>query len=122
MPSVNFAQIINESAPVGSSKVYPGTPYLTVSVPEGCSFPYSAVFVQSDGKTPIPNGSLLTLTLTLTDAKTGRLINGRQGVTVLNANGGVLDVSSNPATGNFSWVPLPADNPISEANPNIPNG
>lgn len=86
--------------------------YQQITTPEGSSFKYSGNLVQDDGKTPIPNGSLLTLTLTITDANTGSIINSRNKTNVLNANGVTVDVTSNPATGLLTWKASPADNPV----------
>lgn len=55
---------------------------------------YNAVLLDENDATVAP-AQLSSLTLTLTDRATGAVINSRAGVSVLNANGGTLDISGN---------------------------
>lgn len=86
-------------------------------VPEGSSFYYTGTLVQGNGQ-PIPNGSLVTLKLTINDESTGAIVNGRNATNVLNLNG----VTVNLATGVLVWTPDPLDNPIVNKNPNLDDG
>ena len=71
-----------------------------------------AVITEEDQVTPIPVGTLTTLTLTLyvlNEAQT--IINGRSAQSILNANGGAVD-----ASGVLTFTLAPADNPIVDTN------
>lgn len=95
--------------------------YLTIKpVPELSSFTYSGVLVGKDGKTPIPNGALQTLTLSLNDVNTGVVINNRAQQNVLNANDVTVDVTNN--TGAIQWISDPNDSPLISKNPNYDDG
>lgn len=61
--------------------------------------------VQDENGVAIPAASILTLKMWLYVRSTGEIINNRDGVNVLNANGGTVDGS-----GNFTLVLDPADN------------
>lgn len=50
----------------------------------------SATVTRDDGATPLAGSQLLTLTLTLYNAATGAIINGRNGQNVLSQNGGAV--------------------------------
>ena len=80
----------------------------TFVVRENCSAQFSGFLCIEDGKTPIPSGTLTSLTARLTDYATGQIINGRDSQSVLNSNGGAIDGT----TGKFVWTMAPADNPI----------
>jgi len=95
--------------------------YLSVgTVPQNGTFQYTGILTQSDGKTPFPSGALRALTLTITDCATGVIINGRNQVNAMNANGVVVDLTG--VTGAITWNPLPDDNPIVSPKPNITDG
>jgi hypothetical protein len=79
-----------------------GVPALT----QGTSAQYTAQLVDQTGA-PVPSSALTTLTLTLYDAVTGTVINGRTAQNVLNANGVTVD-----SLGNLVWTLTPADVPI----------
>lgn len=77
-------------------------------VQQGCTFEYSGILTVEDQITPIPPGSLQSLTMILTDVKSGAIINNRNGTDMtVPANGGTFT----PSTALFVWVPDPADNP-----------
>ena len=46
--------------------------------------------LKDEKKNPIPAGSINTLTLTLYDRRTGNIINSRDGMDILNVNGGTV--------------------------------
>lgn len=97
------------------------TNYLTIGpVPENGVFLYTGVLTIADGKTPIPANALQTLKLTITDAKTGQIINSKNQSNVMNLLGVTVDITG--GTGVLSWTPSPADNPIIELNPNALDG
>ena len=96
--------------------------YITIKARQASSFKYWGALVQDDGQTPIPNGSLQTLTLTLTDRRTGAVINNRNAQNALNANGVTVDTTSNPPTGALVWKASAADNPIVNSEPNLEDG
>lgn len=84
--------------------------YLNIGpVPAGIgTFIFTGTLVTEDGVTPIPDGSLETLTLTLVDERTREVINSRNAQDVLNANGVTVDET----TGELTWVSSAADNPF----------
>lgn len=95
--------------------------YFTIKpVPELSSFTYSGVLVGKDGKTPIPNGALQTLTLSLNDVNTGIVINNRTQQNALNVNGVTVDVVGGTAT--LQWISDPNDSPLISKNPNYDDG
>lgn len=57
---------------------------------------------------PIPAASITTLKLWITDEATGVVVNSRNGLSILNANGGTLDATS----GAWTLTLASADNPI----------
>jgi len=65
---------------------------------------YSGIIKDEEGNA-LPGSSLDTCTLTLYEKESGDIINSRDGVNILNANGGTVDVS-----GNFAIVLGPGDN------------
>jgi hypothetical protein len=82
--------------------------YSTFTVRANCSAQFSGVLTDEDGETPIPSGTLNSLTLTLKD-KAGNVINDRDGQDVLNANGVTVDA----VTGELVWSMSPVDNALS---------
>lgn len=117
MPNVDIVQFIGENFELPAAQ-----PEIVIGpVPELSTFKYTAILSQGNGQ-PIPNGSLVTITLTITDDLSGAIINSRQGTNVLNLNGVTVDVISNPATGNLVWEPDSADNPWVNNLPNQEDG
>jgi hypothetical protein len=77
-----------------------------VDIPENTSQRINFTVVDEDGN-GIPAASLSTLTVTLYNKRDEAIINSRDGVSILNANGGQVD-----ANGVGSWLMEPDDNPI----------
>lgn len=65
------------------------------------------VTLVDENDAPIAASDLTTLTLTLRDRATGEIINGRDRIDVLNANGATVDEE-----GRVEWQLFPDDNPI----------
>lgn len=70
---------------------------------EGVSPRLTATITDETGA-PVPAANLSTLKLTLYDLISDAIVNGRDKVNVLNANGGTVD-----AQGLFTWQGSPAD-------------
>lgn len=79
---------------------------MTFEVAEKTSAYYTAVLLDELG-IGIGSAQLTTLTLTLHDAVTLSIINGRNAQNALNTNGVTID-----ASGNLAWTMTPADNII----------
>lgn len=96
-------------------------PYTTIGpVPQDGTFDFTGILTGKDGVTPLPALAIQTLTLTLSDVKTGGIINGRDQTNVLNLNGVTYDNTGGTAA--LEWVPLPADNPFVGVNPSVEDG
>jgi len=68
---------------------------------------FLAFVIQDEDDVGIPAAELQSLTLTLFDRRTGQILNSRDGVDILNANGGTVD-----GAGNGELKLTPADNVI----------
>ena len=68
---------------------------------------FLAFVIQDEDDVGIPAAELQSLTLTLFDRRTGQILNNRDGVSILNANGGTVD-----GAGNGELELTPADNMI----------
>lgn len=75
-------------------------------IPEKSTWRYTGILKDETG-TAIAALSLSTLTLTLYNLDTLAIINGMNGINILNADRGTVD-----ASGNLTVVLQPADNPI----------
>jgi len=85
---------------------------LTYSLDERTSGRIVGTITEEDGVTPIPAGTLTTLTFTLyADDGSNTIINSRTDVNILNANGGTVS-----AAGVLTLTLAPADNQILNAN------
>ena len=89
--------------------VKPSRIVIDTPIAENASARFTGVLKDEGGST-IPAASLTTLTLTIYDQATGAVINSRNDVSILNANGGVVDGS-----GNLVMQFDPADNAIQDA-------
>jgi len=77
------------------------------TIGENNSFQYSATLLDKAG-TPIPLTSIVSAELTLYDAETLAIINGRDSQDVLNNN----DVTIDPALGTLIWEGRAEDTPV----------
>lgn len=81
-------------------------------IDEATSGRIRGTLTEEDGVTPIPVGTLTTLTLTLyVDDASQTILNGRNAQSILGVNGGVVD-----GAGVLTLTLAPADNPINDAN------
>ncbi len=69
--------------------ILPGT------YPANASAILTGQLMDLDGVTPVAGSALSTLVYTLYEARTGAVINGRRGTSILNQNGGVIDEGGN---------------------------
>jgi hypothetical protein len=84
---------------------------LTYSLDERTSGRIVGTITEEDGVTPIPSGTLTTLTFTLyADDGANTIINARSAVDILNANGGTVT-----SGGVLTLTLAPADNQILNA-------
>lgn len=86
--------------------------YSVFAVRKDCSALFSGVLTREDGTTPLPAGTISSLTITLTDSESGQVINSRSAQDVLGGGTGTNGVSWTDATAAFAWTLAPADNPI----------
>ena len=75
-------------------------------VNEATSSRYTAT-IRNEAGAPVPAANLTSLTLTITDAGTGEVINGWSAKNILNTNGATVSVG-----GVLVWTGVPADHPI----------
>jgi hypothetical protein len=79
----------------------------TIEVNEETSAEYTGT-IRNEAGDPLPLASINAAVLTLSDAETGAIINGKDDIDVLNANG----VTIGATDGSLVWLMEPADNPI----------
>lgn len=91
------------------------TDLTSTPVPQLTSAQYAATLQDQSGA-GVSAGSLSSLTLTLTDAVSGAIINGRNAQNTLNANNVTVD-----ASGHLVWTMQPADSPIHDATREVEN-
>jgi hypothetical protein len=88
---------------VSAFAVLPGGPFAA-----GASLVYIDIIRDEDG-TPVPGSLLTSLTLTLLDTFNGAIVNGINGVNILNTGRGTVDDG-----GNLEVILSPADMSMSE--------
>jgi hypothetical protein len=80
---------------------------------EGGTGQYSGTLTEEDGETAIPGSVLNSLTITLRDVRTNKIINSKNGANALNANNVAVDMD----TGRVIWTIMPGDVPFLRVNP-----
>lgn len=80
---------------------------MIANIEEGGVFAYDFTLIDRDSQ-PVPLSAMTSLKMTLYDRATDGIINSREEVDILNANGGSFDATS----GEGSFTFLAADNPI----------